>query len=105
MATNCANRRLIRPGAFASSLRTLAISCVPWRPGHRAHGKDDLSGLSSRDISENSNARFAGTPFRSGFIALLDAAAEKIFSIDLRAGTAGGGTKPLREVPDLHVRH
>jgi hypothetical protein len=82
MATNWANRRPIRPGAFANSLRTFAISHVPWCPGHRAHEKDDLSALSSRDISENSNVRFAGTGFGSGFIVLFHLAAEKIFSSD-----------------------
>jgi hypothetical protein len=99
MATNCANRRLILPGAFASSLRTFAISDVPWRPGLRAHRKDDLSKLSSRDISQNSNGRFVGTLFRSEIIALLGPTAEKTFSADLRVGTAGGCTNPLREAP------
>jgi hypothetical protein len=80
MATNCANRRPMRPGAFASSLRTFAIAHVPWRPGHRARRKDDPSELSSRDISENSNGCFAGTVSGSRFIATFDPAAEKIFS-------------------------
>src|SRR5207237_7359755 len=80
MATNWANRRPIRPGAFASNLRTFAISHVPWRPGHRAHPENGLSGLSSRDSSENSNARFAGTASGSGFIAPFDRAAKKFFS-------------------------
>jgi hypothetical protein len=80
MATNCANRRPIRPGAFASNLRTFAIAHVPWCPGHRAHRENDVSALSSRDSYENSNGRIAGTALGSGFIASFDPAAEKIFS-------------------------
>src|SRR5215813_4849364 len=83
MATNCANRRPMRLGAFASSLRTFAISHVPWCPGHRAQGENEVLGVSSRDISENSNERFAGTAFGSGFVAPFDPAAEEIFSARL----------------------
>lgn len=42
--------------------------------------ENEVSGLSSRDINENSNEYFAGSVFGSGFIAPFDPAAEKIFS-------------------------
>ncbi len=80
MATNWANRRPMRPGAFASSLRTFAIAQIPCGPDHRPHPENDVSGLSSRDISENSNARFAGAGFGSGFIALPGLPTKKFFS-------------------------
>ena len=52
----------------------------PAEPDNRPRMEDDVPGLSSRDISENSNAGFAGGAFRSGFIAWLGQAAKKSFS-------------------------
>jgi hypothetical protein len=53
----------------------------------RPHREDEGSGLSSRDIVENSNERFAETGFGSGFIVPFDPAAAKIFSPDSAVGT------------------
>ena len=61
-------------------LAYLCHSHVPWCPGHRAHRKDDLCGLSSRDISENSNGCFVGAACGSGFIAPQEPVAKKFFS-------------------------
>jgi hypothetical protein len=44
--------------------------------------EDDASGLSSRDISENSNERFAGRLSGSGFIAWAGPAAKNSFSAE-----------------------
>ena len=84
MATNSANRRPIRPGTVASNLRTFAIAQISlWGRNNRPHRENELSALSSRDISENSNERIAGAGFGSRFVAQFKPVAEKIFSPDL----------------------
>jgi hypothetical protein len=45
--------------------------------------ENGLTGLTSRDVYENSNARFVEEPFGSGFIAVIEPAAEEIFFRDL----------------------
>ena len=92
MATNWANRRPILDGALRNSFRTLAISHVPWRPGHRAHSENGPYRLSSRDISENSNARFADSGFRCGIFAPFRPAAEEFF--------AAGPAQAIKPLPD-----
>jgi hypothetical protein len=42
--------------------------------------ENGLTGLTCRDVYENSNARFAGAPFGSGFIAAILPATREIFS-------------------------
>ena len=49
----------------------------------QAHKENGLEPLTSRDLWENSNARFVQTPIDSGFIAVFDPAADEIFSPDL----------------------
>jgi hypothetical protein len=52
-------------------------------PGTGRTMENGLTGLTSRDVYENSNARFVGEPFGSGFIAVIEPAAEEIFFRDL----------------------
>jgi hypothetical protein len=47
------------------------------------HSRENgLAGLTSRDVNENSNARFVEPPFGSGFIAAIDRRTEETFSPD-----------------------
>ena len=48
----------------------------------RAHRENGLKPLTSRDVWENSNARFAQMPIGSGFIALFGPATDEIFYPD-----------------------
>ncbi|MBR1274781.1 hypothetical protein [Bradyrhizobium sp. AUGA SZCCT0283] len=50
--------------------------------GTRAHLENGLTRLTSRDVWENSNARFVRRLFGSGFIAPIDLPADEIFSSD-----------------------
>jgi hypothetical protein len=45
--------------------------------------ENGLTGLTSRDVYENSNARFVRRPIGSGFIVMIEPATEEIFSPDL----------------------
>jgi hypothetical protein len=47
--------------------------------------ENGLLRLSSRDVSENSNARVVPRASGSGFIALIEPATEEMFSADLRS--------------------
>jgi hypothetical protein len=85
MATIWASRRPIRDGALRSNERTCAISHFPTAPLHQGwrtleHG---LLPLTSRDVRENSNARFAPRPNGSEIIATIGPRAKEIFSPDL----------------------
>jgi hypothetical protein len=48
--------------------------------GHNT--KNGPARLTSRDVWENSNVRFVGTPIGSAFIALIEPAADEFFSPD-----------------------
>jgi hypothetical protein len=50
--------------------------------GTRAHRENDLKRLTSRDVGENSNARFVRRLIGSGIIAPIDPLADEIFSPD-----------------------
>jgi hypothetical protein len=52
-------------------------------PGTGRTMENGLTGLTSRDVYENSNARFVRRPIGSGFIVMIEPAAEEIFSPDL----------------------
>jgi hypothetical protein len=45
--------------------------------------ENGFTGLTSRDVYENSNARFVEVPSGSGFITVIEPAAEEIFSRNL----------------------
>jgi hypothetical protein len=65
----------------------LAFLDLPCAPENDLDGRcreNGLKLLTSRDVRENSNARFVRTPIGSGFIALFDPAADEIFSRSLR---------------------
>jgi hypothetical protein len=48
----------------------------------RAHLENGLTRLTSRDVSENSNARVVRAAIGSGFIAAIDRETEETFSPD-----------------------
>jgi hypothetical protein len=50
--------------------------------GTRAHPENGLTRLTSRDVWENSNARFVPRSIGSGFIAPIALPADEIFSPD-----------------------
>jgi hypothetical protein len=50
--------------------------------GTRAHWENGLRRLTSRDVRENSNARFVWAPLGRRFIAPIDPLADEIFSPD-----------------------
>jgi hypothetical protein len=50
--------------------------------GTRAHTENGLRRLTSRDVRENSNARFVWASFGRGFIAPTDLPANEIFFED-----------------------
>jgi hypothetical protein len=85
MATSSARRRPIREGAARSNEPTCRISHFPSAPMEQSFHKTGRSlengpaRPTSRDAWENSNARVVGTTIRSGFIAVIDPAADKIF--------------------------
>jgi hypothetical protein len=85
MATIWASRRPIRDGAPRSNERSCCISHLPSAPVEKRSSdgrtpENGLARLTSRDGSENSNARVVRTPAGSGFIALIEPKAEQIFS-------------------------
>jgi hypothetical protein len=49
-------------------------------PGTGHNTENGLARLTSRDVWENSNVRFVGTPIGSEFIARIDPAADEFFS-------------------------
>jgi len=83
MATIWAIRRPIRDDAPRSNEWTCRISSSSiCAGGTTAHAENGPKPLTSRDVWENSNARFVQTPIGSGFIALFDPVADEIFSPD-----------------------
>jgi hypothetical protein len=85
IATIWDSRRPIRDGAPRRNERSCCISHLPSAPveqrsSDRRTTENGLTRLTSRDPSENSNARVVRTPAGSGFIAAMDPAAGEIFS-------------------------
>jgi hypothetical protein len=73
-------------------------------PHDQPQEENDVLALSSRDISENSNERFAGRRPGSGFIAVFDPPAEKIFSPDFAVETASRLNQSLPGTPAFKIR-
>ncbi|MEH2541282.1 MULTISPECIES: hypothetical protein [unclassified Bradyrhizobium] len=82
MATIWESRRPIREEALLSNERTCRISSSSMCAGGKAHGENGLKPRTSRDVGENSNARFVERPPGSGIIAAIDPPADEIFSAD-----------------------
>src|SRR5882672_163179 len=81
-------RRPIRDGAARRNERTCCISSSSSGPGGTVVPptgrtmENGLAELTSRDVRENSNVRIVRAAPGSGFIAVIDPAAEQIFSAE-----------------------
>jgi hypothetical protein len=69
----------MRRAAMNEPVASLHLPCAGETQAHKENG---LARLTSRDVWENSNARFVRRPIGSVFIALFDPAADEFFSPD-----------------------